>query len=44
MCWCPTRLPARATDYAAWVFYAIGVLGMVSHFWIDSPKGMVWSA
>src|SRR6185369_6327338 len=39
-----TRLPARATDYAAWAFYAIGVLGMVSHFWIDSPKGMVWSA
>ncbi|HEX3529160.1 MAG TPA: hypothetical protein VH988_19045 [Thermoanaerobaculia bacterium] len=39
-----TRLPARAADYAAWVVYVIGVTGMVAHFWIDSPKGMVWSA
>lgn len=39
-----TRLPATRLDVAAWVFYAIGVLGMVSHFWIDSPAGMVWSA
>jgi hypothetical protein len=39
-----TRLPARPVDYAAWALYAIGVTGMVAHFWIDSPKGMVWSA
>ena len=38
------RLPAGKLDFAAWAVYAIGVLGMVSHFWIDSPKGMVWSA
>jgi len=39
-----TRLPARPADYAAWTVYAIGVTGMVAHFWIDSPKGMVWAA
>jgi hypothetical protein len=39
-----TQLPATWLDFAAWGFYAIGVLGMVSHFWLDSPKGMVWSA
>ena len=38
------RLPARWPDFTAWTVYAIGVLGMVSHFWLDSPKGMVWSA
>lgn len=38
------RLPARWPDFMAWAVYAIGVLGMVSHFWLDSPKGMVWSA
>lgn len=39
-----TRLPARASDHAAFALYGIGVVGMVSHFWIDSPRGMVWSA
>jgi hypothetical protein len=39
-----TRLPAGRLDFAVWGVYAVGVLGMVSHFWIDSPKGMVWSA
>lgn len=39
-----TRLPARASDHAAFALYGIGVAGMVSHFWIDSPRGMVWSA
>jgi hypothetical protein len=39
-----TRLPARGSDYAAFALYAIGVVGMVSHFWLDSPRGMVWSA
>ncbi len=38
------RLPAGWPDFTAWAVYGIGVLGMVSHFWIDSPKGMVWSA
>lgn len=39
-----TRLPAGRLDFAAWAVYAIGVAGMVSHFWLDSPQGMVWSA
>jgi hypothetical protein len=38
------RLPAGRLDFAAWGVYAFGVLGMVAHFWLDSPKGMVWSA
>jgi hypothetical protein len=38
------KLPARRTDFAACGVYAVGVLGMVSHFWLDSPRGMVWSA
>ena len=37
-------LPARRTDrWALWCFI-IGVLGVVSHFWIDESNGMVWSA
>jgi len=39
-----TPLPARAPDYTAFALLLIGVVGMVSHFWIDSPAGMVWSA
>jgi hypothetical protein len=40
------RMPLRATrgDYVRFVAFAVGVLGMVSHFWIDSPGGMVWGA
>jgi hypothetical protein len=40
------RMPLRATraDYAGYGGFAVGVLGMVSHFWLDSPRGMVWSA
>jgi len=40
------RMPLRATwgDYVRFVAFAVGVLGMVSHFWLDSPRGMVWSA
>ena len=40
------RMPLRATrgDYAAFVAFAVGTLGMVSHFWLDSPRGMVWGA
>jgi hypothetical protein len=39
-----TPLPARRADYWAFGAYAVGVLGMVSHFWIDSPRGMAWAA
>lgn len=38
------RLPAGRADFAACWVYAVGVLGMVSHFWLDSPRGMAWSA
>jgi len=40
------RMPLRATrgDYAGFVAFAVGALGMVSHFWLDSPRGMVWGA
>ena len=40
------RMPLRANrgDAAGFVAFAVGVLGMASHFWIDSPRGMVWSA
>jgi len=37
-------LPACAADFVAFGAFAIGVLGMVSHFWMDSPAGMAWSA
>ena len=37
-------MPAGAADYAAFVGFAIGVAGMVSHFWMDSPGGMAWAA
>ena len=37
-------LPARRADYAAFGAFAIGVLGMASHFWLDLPAGMAWGA
>jgi hypothetical protein len=37
-------LPARGADYAAFGAFVIGVVGMVSHFWMNSPEGMAWSA
>lgn len=37
-------LPARAADFAAFGSFVVGVTGMVSHFWMDSPSGMAWSA
>jgi hypothetical protein len=37
-------LPAGKLDVAAFVGFAVGVLGMASHFWIDSYRGMTWSA
>jgi hypothetical protein len=40
------RAPLRKSRLDGWIFgiHVTGVLGMVSHFWIDSPNGMVWSA
>jgi hypothetical protein len=37
-------LPARRLDFVAFGSFSIGVLGMASHFWMDSPPGMAWSA
>jgi len=33
----------RLDTWAFWLF-VVGTLGMTSHFWIDEPGGMVWSA
>lgn len=40
------RAPLEKRRVDSWIFwlYVIGVLGMVSHFWIDAPSGMIWSA
>jgi hypothetical protein len=37
-------MPARPADYGAFAGFAIGVVGMVSHFWMDLPAGMAWAA
>ena len=37
-------LPARRPDHWAFWAFAVGEAGMVSHFWLASPAGMVWSA
>jgi hypothetical protein len=37
-------LPAGRLDHAAFGSFAVGVMGMASHFWIDRPPGMAWSA
>ncbi|MEZ5331811.1 MAG: hypothetical protein R2991_07105 [Thermoanaerobaculia bacterium] len=37
-------LPAGALDVWGWVVYAVGVSGMVSHFWLEQASGMAWSA
>jgi len=37
-------LPAGPLDHAAFASFAVGVTGMASHFWIDRPAGMAWSA
>ncbi len=31
-------------DTVAWFSFALGVSGMVAHFWIDELPGMVWSS
>jgi hypothetical protein len=39
-----TYLPAGRTDYAAWFLVTVGILGMVTHLWIQEFGGMAWSA
>lgn len=36
-------LPAGKTDLWAFALFVLGVLGMVSHFWISEVSGMAWS-
>ncbi len=36
-------LPAGRLDYMAFALIAIGIIGMVSHFWIQTYGGMGWS-
>lgn len=40
------RVPLARRRIDGWIFalHVIGVLGMVSHFWIDAMSGMIWSA
>ena len=40
------RMPLRASraDLAGFAAFTVGMLGMVSHFWLDTPSGMAWSA
>jgi hypothetical protein len=37
-------MPAGPGDYAAFGAFALGVIGMSGHFWMDSPRGMAWGA
>ena len=37
-------LPVRRLDYWSYAFFVIGIVGMVSHFWIEQYSGMAWSA
>jgi hypothetical protein len=37
-------MPVRRTDYAAYVFVLVGIVGMVAHFWLEEYGGMAWSA
>jgi len=39
-----TEMPARRLDWIAFWAWAIGVAGMVAHFWLDTYSGMTWSA
>ena len=38
-----TPMPARRVDWFAFASVAIGVIGMVAHFWIEEFGGMAWS-
>lgn len=37
-------MPVGRLDYWSFAFYAIGVSGVVSHFWIEQYSGMAYSA
>src|SRR5262249_10214796 len=37
-------LPARRLDGLGFAACLLGVSGMVSHFWMTEPKGVVWAA
>lgn len=37
-------MPVRRADYVAYALAAIGLIGMVGHFWIQHYNGMAWSA
>lgn len=37
-------MPAAKSDWMAFGAFAAGVIGMVSHFWINTYDGMAWSA
>lgn len=37
-------MPARVADHWAFGLFAVGVSGMVVHFWVAEPWGMAWSA
>jgi hypothetical protein len=39
---CP--MPGRRADWIAFASYAIGLAGMIAHFWIAEYSGMAWSA
>ena len=39
-----TSLPAGVWDYVAFAAFAVGVTGMVAHFWIGALPGMVWAS
>lgn len=39
----PVRLSPRRADYGTLTVFAIGLVGMVVHFWIEEFNGMAWS-
>lgn len=39
-----SSLRAGKADLTAFALFAVGVVGMVSHFWIAETSGMAWSA
>jgi len=38
------RLPASPLDHAGFWAFALGVSGLIGHFWLDAPRGMAWAA
>ncbi len=37
-------IPATWLDYTAFALVAVGIVGMVAHFWVQEYGGMAWSA